>query len=506
MTSIALSSARPTKISADAVVVGVTAADGGPRLLDGTASVDKALHGSLANTLRDLGATGKADEVTKVPMTGNTKAAIVVAVGLGKLAEHGTTAYREALRRAAGSAARALAGTRAAVFALPVSEPDDAAAITEGVLLGSYAFGQYKTGNGKPPLERATLVASRADGRRSTAALRRAEVLAEAVNQARHWVNTPPRDMTPAAFAAAAQQHARGLGMDVTVLDEAALRKGGYGGIVGVGQGSANPPRLVRLAYRPFRAKRHVALVGKGITFDSGGLSLKTADGMTTMKCDMGGAAAVVAAVVAVARLQPRVAVTAYAPMAENMPSGSAQRPSDVLTIRGGKTVEVLNTDAEGRLVLADAIARAGEDEPDLIVDIATLTGACRIALGTRTAGIMANDDRLRDQVHRAAERAGEPMWPLPLSPELREKLDSPVADIANVGAKWGGALSAGLFLAEFVADGIGWAHIDIAGPAFNEDSPFGYTPKGGTGAGVRTLVQIVEDVADGTLSAMPRP
>jgi leucyl aminopeptidase len=214
----------------------------------------------------------------------------------------------------------------------------------------------------------------------------------------------------------------------------------------------------------------------------------------------MSGAAAVLAAVVAIAKLAPKVAVTAYAPLAENMPSGTAQRPSDVLTMYGGKTVEVLNTDAEGRLVLADALARASEDGPDLIVDVATLTGACVVALGKRVSGIMSNDAELLDRVHDASRRAGDQMWPLPLPEELREKLDSPVADIANVGERWGGALSAGIFLKEFVADGIKWAHLDIAGPAFNEEGPFGYTPKGGTGAGVRTLVQLVEDVEAGLL------
>ena len=218
------------------------------------------------------------------------------------------------------------------------------------------------------------------------------------------------------------------------------------------------------------------------------------------MKSDMSGAAAVVAALVAVAKLAPKVAVTAYAPMAENMPSGSAQRPSDVLTMYGGRTVEVLNTDAEGRLILADALVRASEDKVDLIVDVATLTGACVVALGKRVSGIMANADPVLDKIHDVSRRAGEQMWPLPLPEELREKLDSPVADIANVGERWGGALTAGIFLKEFVDDGIDWVHLDIAGPAFNEGGPFGYTPKGGTGAAVRTLVQIVEDVAAGAL------
>ena len=499
MTTIALSSADPTSITADAIIIAVAAGDDGVRLLPGAEPVDAAFRGSLATTLGHLGATGKAGEVTKVPASGAAKAAVVVAVGAGTLDGEGTTRHQETLRRVAGVGARALAGTASAVAAVPVASAGDAGAVAEGLLLGSYTFSDYKTDIGKPPLGAATIVTRTSRDKAVKAAVARAEIVAEAVNRTRSWVNTPARDLTPAAFADSAAAHAKGLRLSVDVLDEKALARRGYGGILGVGQGSANPPRLVRIAYRPSRAKRHVALVGKGITFDSGGLSLKPNDAMVAMKSDMSGAAAVVAAVVAAARLAPRVAVTAYAPMAENMPSGSAQRPSDVLTMYGGKTVEVLNTDAEGRLILADAIVRAGEDGPDLIVDIATLTGACVVALGTRVSGIMATGDDLLEKVHDASDRAGEQMWPLPLPEELREKLDSPVADIANLGERWGGALSAGVFLKEFVPDGIGWAHLDIAGPAFN-DKPFGYTPKGGTGAGVRTLIQIIDDVAAGRL------
>jgi leucyl aminopeptidase len=499
VTTIALSAADPTAIAVDALVVGV-AADGDAVRVLGEEAIERAVGGSLAGTLKTLGATGKAEEITRVPAAGPAKAGVVLAVGLGQQDHEDSGTRRESLRRAAGAAARALRGNQSAAFVLPMSEPADAAAVAEGVLLGSYAFDGYKSGAKTPPLAAATVVGAQAKGKEVKALVSRAEVVAGAVNQARSWVNTPARDMTPQAFADAARRYAKGLKLDVTVLDQDALIAGGYGGIVGVGQGSANPPRLVRIAYRPFRAKKHVAFVGKGITFDSGGLSLKPSDAMPKMKADMSGAAAVVAAVVAVAKLAPRVAVTAYAPMAENMPSGSAQRPSDVLTMRGGKTVEVLNTDAEGRLILADALVRAGEDDPDLIVDVATLTGACVIALGTRVSGIMANSDRLLHQIHDVAGRAGEQMWPLPLPGELREKLDSPVADIANVGAKWGGALAAGVFLREFVPDGLDWAHLDIAGTAVNDDSPYGYIPKGGTGSGVRTLVQIVEDMADGTL------
>ncbi len=499
MTSIALSSAAPTGLKVDAVVVGVAPGDGDVVLLPGSETLDKALKGSLARLLGQLGATGKADEVTKLPAMGAAKAGLLVAVGTGPLAEAGTPARHESLRRAAGAAARALAGQQSAAVALPVLDEADAAAVVEGIALGAYTFDQYKSGDPTTPVESVTLIGPGVKAKGVKEAVTRAETVAAAVNRARDWVNIPPRDLTPATFADAATKLARSAKLDIEVLDEKALAKGGYGGLIGVGQGSANPPRLVRVAYRPSRAKKHVAFVGKGITFDSGGLSLKPADSMVEMKSDMSGAAAVVAAVHAIAQLGTKVAVTAYAAMAENMPSGSAQRPSDVITIYGGKTVEVLNTDAEGRLVLADGIVRAAEDEPDLIIDVATLTGAAIVALGKRVSGIMANDDDLGAKIHDVAGRAGEAMWPLPLPVDLREKLDSPIADIANIGDRWGGALQAGLFLQEFVADGIGWAHLDIAGPAFS-DKAYGYTPKGGTGAAVRTLVRLVEDVADGAL------
>jgi len=302
------------------------------------------------------------------------------------------------------------------------------------------------------------------------------------------------------------------------------LARGGYGGLLGVGMGSSRPPRLVRLEYAPDGAAVHLALVGKGITFDSGGLSIKPAAGMEAMKSDMSGAAAVLHAVVAAARLGLPVRLSGWLALAENMPSATAQRPSDVITIHGGKTVEVLNTDAEGRLVLADALVAASATHPDLIVDVATLTGAQMVALGNRTSAIMANDDALRERVHRVSAETGEQFWPMPLPPELRSSMDSPVADIANIGDRFGGMLVAGLFLSEFVgtrggaaggrrgartgsideaaeaddaADGpIPWAHLDIAGPAFNTGKAFGYTPVGGTGVCVRTLVRLAEDIA----------
>lgn len=501
MTTIALSASDPAGLDVDAVVVGIAPADDDTvELLPGAESLDTALNGTLVATLGYLGASGKAEEVVRIPTLGAVTAPVILAVGTGPLAAAGTAARTESLRRAAGAAARALAGTDKAAFALPSADDTELGAIAEGVHLGAYQFRDYKTDDAPAPLATATLMCGDAKDKATKAAVERAGIVSGAVAKVRDWVNTPPRDLAPAAFAEAAKDYAKGLKLDVEVLDEKALAKGGYGGLIGVGQGSANPPRLIRIAYRPSRAKSHVALVGKGITFDSGGLSLKPADAMISMKSDMGGAAAVVGAVVAAAKLAPKVAITAYAVMAENMPSGSAQRPSDVITIYGGKTVEVLNTDAEGRLVLADGLVRAAEDEPDIIVDVATLTGAAVVALGKRLTGVMANDDNLRAAVQAAAERTGEQMWPLPLPTELREKLDSKIADIANIGDRWGGALQAGLFLQDFVADGIRWAHLDIAGPALNEDKASGYTPAGGTGEPVRTLVTLIEEIAEGTV------
>jgi leucyl aminopeptidase len=326
-------------------------------------------------------------------------------------------------------------------------------------------------------------------------------VIAKAVNLVRDLVNTSPLDLPPAVLAAEAERVAAEAGIAAEVLDEVALKDGGYGGLTGVGQGSIRPPRLVRLSYTHPEATQTVAFVGKGITFDSGGLSLKPPKSMETMKCDMSGAAAVLAATTAVAELALPVNVVGYLCAAENMPGGAAQRPSDIITIYGGKTVEVLNTDAEGRLVLADGIARSAEDDPVLIVDVATLTGAATVALGLRTAGVMASTDEVAAEIASVMREAGEPAWAMPFPEELRKGLDSTVADLANVSAdRGGGMMVGGLFLKEFVPDGIAWAHLDIAGPAFNEKAPFGYTPKGGTGAAVRALIAIAEETAAGRL------
>jgi leucyl aminopeptidase len=394
-------------------------------------------------------------------------------------------------------------------------------------MLGSYVFSRYRSdghlaetelivltdadGDGTATADGAATATATADGAATATAtataggaaggVERAKVIADAVALVRDLVNTPPADLTPGDLAAEAERVAADCGLTAEVLGEKELTEQGYGGILGVGQGSVNPPRLARLEYRHPAAERTVVFAGKGITFDSGGLSLKPSASMEIMKSDMGGAAAVLGAMQAIAALQPAVHVIGYLPLAENMPSGTAQRPSDVLTIYGGKTVEVLNTDAEGRLVLADVLARAAADEPALLVDVATLTGAQLVALGSRVSAVMAGDDATREAVVDAAGRAGEAAWPMPLPEELRKSLDSSVADIANVGQdKNAGMLVAGIFLREFVPNGVRWAHLDIAGPSFNTGEPYGYTPKGGTGVATRTLVQIAEDVADGRL------
>ncbi|MGQ0631097.1 MAG: leucyl aminopeptidase [Sporichthyaceae bacterium] len=497
MTSLSLTDSTLAALRADVLVVGVAAGPKGLMLTPAAKEVDAAMPARLVTVLAAMGATGKAEETTKLPAPPGFKAPLVLVVGLGDAAGRG--GYdAETLRRAAGAASRAVAGKASAALALPSATVAEVAAVAEGALLGAYAYLRYRTNGSTPPAPVAalSLVTELKGDRGAKAAAKRAEILAEAIGIARDLINTPPSDLHPIELATAATAAAAGTGLTVDVMDEKTLKKGGYGGIVGVGQGSANPPRLVKLTWTHPKAKAHLALVGKGVTFDSGGLSLKTADGMVTMKCDMSGAAAVITAARAIARLNLPVNVTAWAPMVENMPSGTAIRPSDVLTMYSGKTVEVLNTDAEGRLILADALARACEDSPDLLVDAATLTGAIMVALGSRTTGIMSNDDDTRAKVHALSAEVGELMWPMPMPPELRTGLKSAVADIANIGERFGGALSAGLFLSEFVADGVPWVHLDIAGPAFNEGEPFGYTPKGGTGAAVRTMVRLAEDLA----------
>ncbi len=481
--------------AADAIIIGVTETTAGPVPAPGSEDVNAALGGSLPATLAALGATGKQDEITRIAAGAQLTAPLIVAVGLGQT----ETGDVEALRRAAGSAVRTLTGgkARSVAVSLPARDEAETEAVALGALLGAYRFSRYRADADGSRLD-ITVLTSAAG---ADAAAQRAQIIATAMTLVRDLVNTSPSQLYPETFATEAERIAGEAGLTVQVLDHEALSDGGYGGITGVGQGSIHPPRLVRLGYSHPDATKTVVFAGKGITFDSGGLSLKPPKAMEAMKSDMGGAAAVLGALQAIAALKPKVNVVGYLPMAENMPGGNAQRPSDVITIFGGKTVEVLNTDAEGRLVLADVLARSAQDSPDLLVDVATLTGAQLVALGPRISGVMGSDDQVCNAVVDAARRAGEQTWPMPLPPELRKGLDSAVADIANVaGERFGGMLVAGLFLKEFVPDGVRWAHVDIAGPAFHEGEPYGYTAKGGTGAAVRMLVQIASDVAAGRL------
>jgi leucyl aminopeptidase len=493
---LTVSTADAPNTVADALVIGVTEDPAGPVPAHGSEDTDAALGGTLAATLAALGATGKQDELTRIASAGAVAAPLIVAVGLGPVDQGGERGRLESLRRAAGSAVRALAGTaRSIALSLPARDEAETEAVALGALLGRYSFTRYRhgaNGAGQPDL---TVLSS------VGAAAGRAQELADAMTLVRDLVNTSPADLYPETFAAEAQRVAVAAGLEIEVLDHVALAGGGYGGITAVGQGSVHPPRLVRLAYRHPEATKTVVFAGKGITFDSGGLSLKPPKSMETMKSDMAGAAAVLGAFQAIAALRPAVNVVGYLAMAENMPGSTAQRPSDVITIFGGKTVEVLNTDAEGRLVLADTLARSAEDAPDVLIDVATLTGAQLVALGPRISGVMGSDEDFAASIAAAARDAGEQAWPMPLPPELRKGLDSAVADLANVTAeRHGGMLVGGLFLREFVPDGVRWAHVDIAGPAFHEGEPYGYTPKGGTGAAVRMLVQVATDVADGRL------
>jgi len=505
--SIASSESAPETAEADVLVIGVTRTPDGPAAAPGLDGVDEALGGTLAGALSALGATGELEEISKIPGGGGLPAALVLAVGLGDAPADGTPFDAEGLRRAAGAALRAAGARRAGAngddtpagkavtLALPALTPAEAEAVTTGALLGAYSFRKYRS----TPATDLTVTVLTGDG--NADAVRRGQVVAKAVNLVRDLVNTSPLDLPPAGLAAAAERAAAEAGVAVEVLDETALADGGFGGLIGVGRGSVRPPRLIRLSYTHPEATRTVAFVGKGITFDSGGLSLKPAKSMETMKCDMSGAAAVLAATVAAADLALPVNVVGYLCAAENMPGGDAQRPSDVITIYGGKTVEVLNTDAEGRLVLADGIARAAQDNPVLIVDVATLTGAATVALGRRTAGVMGSSDAVAAEIAAVMRAAGEPAWAMPFPEELRKGLDSTIADMTNVSPdREGGMMVGGLFLKEFVPDGVAWAHLDIAGPAFNEKAPFGYTPKGGTGAAARALIAIAAETAAGRL------
>ncbi|MBD1318158.1 leucyl aminopeptidase [Gordonia hankookensis] len=467
--------------------------DAEPTLVIGDGIFDDAQAEFVGAAARHLGASGSHGEITRLPAPAGLDVDIIVAVGLGTTDNLDDP---EQIRQAAGIAARELDGHPQAATTLSAVNLGAAA---EGFFLGAYRFDTFRSEKTRPKKSLPTTITLLVDDKSRTAKaeLAHAAAVADSVAIARDFVNTPPSHLYPEEFAERARVLGSAVGLKVEVLDDTALEKAGYGGIIGVGKGSSRLPRLVRLVHTGKKDAKKVALVGKGITFDTGGISIKPAANMDHMTSDMGGAAAVIAATILAARLDLDVSVTATVPMAENMPSATAQRPGDVLTQYGGTTVEVLNTDAEGRLILADAIVRACEDEPDYLIDTATLTGAQMVALGARTPGVMGTDE-FRDRVAALSREVGENGWAMPLPAELRGDLKSRVADLANVtNHRNGGMLSAGLFLKEFVAESVGWAHIDIAGPAFNTSGPWGYTTKGGTGVPVRTIARVLEDIAD---------
>lgn len=493
--------------SADVLVAGITES-GTVGLPDGIATSLKKQYGSEpGDVVNAMGSSTEPLTTTVLPLSGG-RSVVLVRLGPDAAAgEDNDDTTLEQLRRAAGAGIRTAAGLIGGLknkkgemaIGFHQSEPAALRAVGEGALLGAYTFEPL----GSPADDRTEItgitVLTKTADKRQVAATQAATTAARAVIANRDWVNRPANLLYPETFAQNACDHlghvTNGSKIKTEIWDEKALTRDGYGGLLGVGGGSQRPPRLLRMSYAPRGAKFHLALVGKGITFDSGGLDLKPAAGMYTMKSDMSGAAAVIATLGAVTELGLKITVTGYAAMAENMPSGSAYRPSDVLTMYGGKTVENANTDAEGRLVMADALVRATQDEPDMIIDVATLTGASVTALGERTGGVLANDDQAVGRVLTAAKSAGESFWQLPMAEGIREHLDSQVADVKSARSGPGGALTAAFFLREFVSD-VPWAHLDIAGPSFHDGTPYGYVPAGGTGIGVRTLIRLAETAA----------
>ena len=453
-------------------------------------AVESGIDGFDPDVLEAAGFAGKPDQVHLQPGDGR----IVGLVGVGPAAE----ATEAAIRRAGAAVARSCSRHARVAVRLPGDIGVDGAAarqaLAEGAILGGYRYTAFKSSAGgadgsKPELARIDVVGSTSAAAKD--ALQRGAAIAGAVCLARDLSNEPGGSLTAPAFAEKTAAVAREAGLEFRVWTEAEIEAERLGGVLGVNRGSSQPPRFVELVYEPEGTPAAtLAYVGKGITFDAGGLSIKTAQGMMMMKMDMCGAAAIIGAMSVLPTVAAPVRVKAYLPMTDNMLGGDATRPGDVLTIRNGKTIEVLNTDAEGRLILADALSLACEDEPDAIIDLATLTGACMVALGPSIAGLMGNDESFIDQVRSAADRAGERVWHLPLPADYAKQFESNVADIKNIGGPHGGALTAGLILQQFVADGVPWVHLDIAGPA-RAESDDGEISKGGTGFGVRTLVEL---------------
>ncbi len=438
----------------------------------------------LTDSLDEVEFQGKPGSVAVLPVRDRLSFKSLVLVGVGSDPD------QEQVRQAAGAAGKKITRDGSVATTLHLLDvPNSGGAALEGLLLSQYRFDKYRTEKKPSKLERILLID--ADEEAVTAAAARARVTVDAVNLARDLINEPPAAKSPTMLVEVARQIAATGGLDITVYEPDQFEAERFGGLIGVAAGSHEPAAMIVLRHEPADPKGFIAIVGKGIVFDSGGLSLKPPAGMETMKTDMSGAAVVLATMQAIAALELPVRVVGVAPVTENMPGGGAQRPGDVLIPRNGTTVEVLNTDAEGRLVLADALSLVAEEEPDLIVDAATLTGACPVALGEKIAGLWGNTDEAIEQVKAAAADAGEAVWHMPLPSYYRKNIDSDVADIKNTGTRYGGSINAALFLKEFVG-AVPWVHLDIAGPARWPDDEH-YQVKGGSGFGVRTLVKLIE-------------
>ncbi|MEY4654629.1 MAG: hypothetical protein RL523_28 [Actinomycetota bacterium] len=489
MTLISIKTSKTApKASADSITIYAVSQDGKEPKLVGAAQKITAIKNL---NLKALQISGSAEATARIPL-GNS---IVGFIGIAS--ELSSTARA---REIGGAIGRAFNDQKTIVLNLPIKNAEVAQALVEGIAIVQYDYNLYKSSASKPMNLKNVVVV--ANFTLSKAQIDRTKVLSDVLKATRDLVNAPGNDLYPAKMADQIRQQSKIPNVKVEIWDEKRLAKEKCTGILSVGQGSARPPRLVKISYSPPRAKAKLALVGKGITFDTGGISLKPATGILGMKYDMAGAATVAQAAFAIARLKLPVAVTAYMCIAENMPSGSATRPNDVVTFRNGKSVEITNTDAEGRLVLADGLILASETKPDLIVDVATLTGAARVALGNRYTGLMGDDSSV-DLVKKAADAAGELVWHMPLPTELFELIKSDIADLMNsrVGNPSGGMLVGGLFLQEFIGldktkERLPWAHLDFATAANNDLAPYGYTVKGATGAMVRTLVSVAEQLA----------
>ncbi len=466
-------------------------------LLPGVPATSR-LARTLTRLMRTESFRGKRSETVSWYTGGQQAAGRYVIVGLGK---KGDSAL-DALRVGAASAARLAAGVGAKKMAVLLPPLGDgktsvaAEAVTEGIAMGAYRMTKYQTGDQPGRLGKAEVIVGRLALQEGREGVARGVVRGNATNLTRDLVNEPAMVMTPTRMAEVARRIARENKLEIEVFDKKALRSMGMGAILGVAAGSDQPPCLIHLTYKPRgRAARKVALVGKGITFDSGGLSIKTAAGMETMKLDKAGATAVLGAMSAIPGMKPDVEVHGIMAMTENMSGGSAIKPGDVLRTMGGKTIEVLNTDAEGRLILADALAYAQKLKVDEIVDLATLTGACMVALGPSATGVFGNNQEMIDRFLACAGRAGEKMWQMPMYEEYSEHLRSDIADVKNTAGRYGGAITAALFLKTFVDDSVPWIHLDIAGPAFFDRDAEGMR-KGATGAGVRTLLTYIQSLS----------